>query len=422
MIWAFDLYLTSSFPITFPWTFDVAPLRISTVDFYPGDVLGDVLYEARILEKPLVSRLSSDPFGGIEEIDAVKFRVSARTVARWQVLLDTSAGFDPAGYDPAGYQTTPDTLNITGIFQQDLGPYPDLHAWVTSEHRGKLIIGHLVELDAKFRAVTVQQNLFRGEITAMADEPGTVSILARAIDLSSFTETVPVTRVATSWATYAPSGSLGQVVPFGAGIGRRIPCVPVKAQTEDTTLFEETFTANAGTDALTIVGHFLDTGFGPYRLLTTGTLPGGLLSTIDYFVIVTTEDEFQLALSQGDALNGVAVDITSVGTGVHTMLGGLAPNLSDDYDLVVGTGNIGIIRVWEGDSSQGANVGDVPDIPVSYEVQHKTYRPNGRYFTSLRFQDQLDGIAVTADVIRVYPDVDDAVVAEWKWLPARTSA
>ena len=58
----------------------------------------------------------------------------------------------------------------------------------------------------------------------------------------------------------------------------------------------------------------------------------------------------------------------------------------------------------------------MPDAPVTYAVQHRTYRPGGRYATSVRFQDQLDGVTVTADILRVYPDVDDAVLGEWKWL------
>jgi len=391
VVWALDLYLTSSFPITFPWTFDVAPLRLSTLDLYPGGALGDVLYEGRIVQKPQVSRQSPDAFGGVEQVDAIRFDAFATPVLRYMNAT-------------------------TGMSTVALSAEPNLHTWVAGEHRGKICIGHLVELDRNFRMQTLQQNVFRGEISAMADDPASVSILVRAIDLASMTDLIPATLVDTGWAPYAPIGQLGKVVPFGIGIGRRIPCIPVKQQSDESTLFQFTFTANASTDALTVVSHFLTTGMGPYHVTSTGTLPGGLAVNLDYWPIVTTDDEFQLATSQANALNGVAIDLTSTGTGTHTITGGIAPNNDADYDCAVGMGNCGILRIWAGNVAQGASLDAVPELPNTYTVQHRTYRPNGRYVTSVRFPDSMDGTDITADILRVYPDVDDAVVAEWKWL------
>lgn len=412
IVWAWEWYLTSSFPITFPWTFDAAPFRFSTLDLYPGSPLGDVLFEARLLEKPQIKFQSTDAIAGLEQVDQVTLRLVAAPVAR---VLSTGSvitgDFDPTGFDPTGFLTAG---IATGMIAQVTGL--NLHTWVAGEHRGKLLVGHLVQLDNLLRTVTVQQNLFRGETLAMSDDPDTVSVIARAFDLTSFTELLPSTLVSTDWAPYAPTASYGQAVPVGIGIGRRIPCVPVKAQTLDAELFKQPFTATPATDLLTIPSHFLDTGAGPFRLSTTGTLPAPLLATVDYWVIAFDDDNVELALTLGDALTGTAIDITTTGTGFHTMTGGLAPYNGEDYDVIVAHGNVGILRMWEDASAQGSTAGDMPDVPVTYQVQHKQYRPGGRYATSVRYQDQLDGLVISADILRVYPDVDDAVIGEWKWL------
>jgi len=413
VLWCWDLYWESSFPITFPWTFDVAPLHVSTTDLY---MVGppDVLYEERLLEKPTVTFQSTDSFGGLEEIDQVRFRLLATAMGRWKVPLPVGGGFDPTGFDPAGFDVAAGTA--IGTLLTPLGPYSDLHAWVAAEHRGKLCIGHLVTLNTQGTVTAVTSNVFRGELLALADDPATVSVVARAFDLSTYTELVPEAMVTTAWAPYAPSTSFGRVVPFGIGIGRRIPCVPVKAIAEIDSSYTATFTASFSADTLTILDHGLNTGDGPFILSSTGTLPGGLALGTDYWVIIVDADTLRLATHLGYALVNTFVDITDAGTGTHTLTGGLPASLSEDYDLVVGTGNVGIVRIWEDEAAQGSTADSVPDVPVTYQILHRTYRPTGRYLTAVRFQDQLDGVSVTADVLRVYPDVDDNVVAEWKWL------
>ena len=51
------------------------------------------------------------------------------------------------------------------------------------------------------------------------------------------------------------------------------------------------------------------------QLETTGTLPAGLVLAIDYYVVGVTTTTLQLAASFG----GAAIDLTDVGTGVHTL-------------------------------------------------------------------------------------------------------
>lgn len=75
-----------------------------------------------------------------------------------------------------------------------------------------------------------------------------------------------------------------------------------------------TFTANAGTEVLTSAAHLIADG-ALVRLTSTGTLPGGLSAGVDYFTRDTTSGTLKLSATQG----GAVVDITSAGSGTHTL-------------------------------------------------------------------------------------------------------
>lgn len=85
----------------------------------------------------------------------------------------------------------------------------------------------------------------------------------------------------------------------------------------------DTFTADAGTDVCTwtstvnIPSNVL-TGTR-VRLTTTTTLPAGLSLATDYYVIKLTDTTFSLATTFDNATAGTAIDITSAGTGTHTV-------------------------------------------------------------------------------------------------------
>ncbi len=76
------------------------------------------------------------------------------------------------------------------------------------------------------------------------------------------------------------------------------------------------FTA-AVTDLCTSVAHGFSTGMKGQGTTTT-TLPAGLSTSTDYFVIKKDADTFWLASSLANALAGTKIDITDTGTGVHT--------------------------------------------------------------------------------------------------------
>ena len=85
----------------------------------------------------------------------------------------------------------------------------------------------------------------------------------------------------------------------------------------------DTFTADAGTDVCTWTTRTSNpsnilTGTR-VRLTTTTTLPAGLATATDYYVIVVDSDTFKLATSYANAVAGTQIDITSTGTGTHTV-------------------------------------------------------------------------------------------------------
>lgn len=93
--------------------------------------------------------------------------------------------------------------------------------------------------------------------------------------------------------------------------------------TTNTLAFGDTFTADAGTDIITMTSTTnrpsnILTGTR-VRLTTTTTLPAGLALATDYYVIKVTDSTFKLATSYANAVAGTAINITDAGTGTHTM-------------------------------------------------------------------------------------------------------
>lgn len=85
----------------------------------------------------------------------------------------------------------------------------------------------------------------------------------------------------------------------------------------------DTFTADASTDVCT----YTSTASVPsniltgtrVRLTTTTTLPAGLATATDYYVIRVSDTTFKLATSYANAIAGTAINITDAGTGTHTI-------------------------------------------------------------------------------------------------------
>lgn len=75
-------------------------------------------------------------------------------------------------------------------------------------------------------------------------------------------------------------------------------------------------------ESLEMVAHGLVTGDGPIRLTTTDTLPAGLATGTDYWVIVVDDDHVALVASRAAAIDPTPtlIDITDVGVGTHKLV------------------------------------------------------------------------------------------------------
>lgn len=74
---------------------------------------------------------------------------------------------------------------------------------------------------------------------------------------------------------------------------------------------------NIGTDALTVTRDF--TTGEKIRVSTSGTLPSPLTIDTDYYVIRVSATEIKLATTLANALAGTQIDVTTQGTGTHTV-------------------------------------------------------------------------------------------------------
>lgn len=81
-----------------------------------------------------------------------------------------------------------------------------------------------------------------------------------------------------------------------------------------------TFTADPSTDTLTPSLNVFTTGQAVV-LTTTGTLPAGLSLATTYYVISAGGATIKLASTLNNALSGTQIDITTAGTGTHTITG-----------------------------------------------------------------------------------------------------
>lgn len=148
--------------------------------------------------------------------------------------------------------------------------------------------------------------------------------------------------------------------------------------TTNTLWFGDTFTADDTTDIITwtsVVNRPSNILTGTrVQLTTTTTLPAGLALATNYYVIKVTDSTCKLATSYANAVAGTAINITSTGTGTHTMsrllprytngagvqaiifnpnvtaLGAATPNMSLGYtnsSQVASRATPGVLPVWK---------------------------------------------------------------------------
>ena len=108
------------------------------------------------------------------------------------------------------------------------------------------------------------------------------------------------------------------------GFYRKTSVTTITAEATTNTLGRSaTFTADAGTDLMTYTSvtslpSNILTGTR-VRLTTTTTLPAPLATATDYYVIRMSDGTFELATTYANAIAGTQIDITTAGTGTHTI-------------------------------------------------------------------------------------------------------
>lgn len=126
----------------------------------------------------------------------------------------------------------------------------------------------------------------------------------------------------TAAATMAP-GTLSILDVIGYYRVTTVTTATAQATTNTISTRTATFTADAGTDIMT----YTSTTSLPSNLLTgtrvrcttTTTLPAPLATATDYYLIRIDNNTYKLATTYANAVAGTAIDITTTGTGTHTL-------------------------------------------------------------------------------------------------------
>lgn len=75
---------------------------------------------------------------------------------------------------------------------------------------------------------------------------------------------------------------------------------------------------NTGTDQITLTAHGLE-NYQRVQFTTSGGLPAGISASTTYYIIVVDANTIEVATSFANALAGTQIDITTVGSGTHTL-------------------------------------------------------------------------------------------------------
>ena len=145
--------------------------------------------------------------------------------------------------------------------------------------------------------------------------------LATDVTLSATDETT--VQISTALPAGTPASGTMRV-ELNSGIYKRIRYEAIVG-TDYTILNDTDFvsgdvdtTDGASGNSVNIAGHNFVT-LDKVQLSSTTTLPGGLSASTDYWIIRLDADNIQFAASVADAVAGTDVDITSGGTGTHTI-------------------------------------------------------------------------------------------------------
>jgi len=165
-----------------------------------------------------------------------------------------------------------------------------------------------------------------------------------------------------------------------------------------------TFTVDTATDVLTSASHGLIDGQIVHMASTT-TLPTGLSSNTVYYVRDSTSSTFRVSLSSG----GVAVDITSAGSGTHSVYDEIqVPDLRSRLPIGAGTGTY-VENFDPADVNTGTEVITVATNNTLYTGTAVVYTSTGTVVTGLSASATYYIIRASATTIKLASTLANAL-------------
>lgn len=131
---------------------------------------------------------------------------------------------------------------------------------------------------------------------------------------------------------------------------------------------------NVADNEITIPAHGLNTGLKG-QLTSTGTLPAGVTTSTDYFVIVVDANTIQLATTLANAIAGTAIDLTDQGSSA-------AVNTFTATALAGGTIKLQQSNVAEPTESDWSDLGSATNITADGLVYLEKDRPTAKWVRS----------------------------------------
>ncbi len=130
----------------------------------------------------------------------------------------------------------------------------------------------------------------------------------------------------------------------------------------------------AGSDTLTITGHDYFSGYGPFEVFSTSTVPAGLAVDTLYYVSRIDGNTVGVHLSREDAEAGTnAVTITGLGIGTQTM-----GNFAEEAAISEQSVGNNIIKLNAGDGK-----GNNPILPVFLTIRARALTVSGQTSNSI---------------------------------------
>lgn len=207
-------------------------------------------------------------------------------------------------------------------------------------------------------SITIQ---YIGDGTAGAETVDvTVNAIVVHMDPTAVTGST-ATQIKTAVDASVPASALISVAV--TGVGENVQAVAASTPLAGGVASEVDIVLNT----VTVPTHGFSTGF-KIQLTTTGTLPAGLATATDYFLIVVDVNTLQFATSLANALAGTAIDITNQGSSgaVNTITGVALAGASVTFQKSNNGTNWIDIQAATAIAADGSTMIEVPNVSYRY--------------------------------------------------------